>query len=160
MQVCMIAHLLAEVHNQYFGGQLNTERIVTLAMYHDASEVITGDLPTPIKYFSPRIKEAYKEIEQVANQRLFGMLPEALQPRFRHLFFPEPQDEPYWRLIKAADKISAYLKCLEERKAGNQEFARAEQVLRQQVQELDLPEVRWFLQTFVPSMKLTLDELE
>lgn len=160
LQVGMIAHALAVIRNTKFEGHVNPERVVVLAMYHDSSEVITGDLPTPIKYFSPKIKTAYKEIEEIANQRLFEMVPDEIKAEFESIFFPVEKDEEHWKIIKAADKLSAYIKCLEERKAGNQEFVRAEQVLRQAVKAIDLPEVRWFWKTFIPSMKLTLDELE
>jgi 5'-deoxynucleotidase len=160
LQVAMIAHALGVIKNRIYEGHVNPERIAVLALYHDASEVITGDLPTPIKYFSPKIKTAYKEIEQIANERLFEMLPEELKAEFESIFFPLEEDSVHWQLIKAADKISAYLKCLEERKAGNQEFMRAEQMLRKAVKEQDLPEVKYFVKHFIPSMKLTLDELE
>lgn len=160
LQVCMIAHALAVIKNKNFGGTVNPERTAILAMYHDASEVITGDLPTPIKYFSPQIKEAYKEIETVANNRLFSFLPADFKDEFSALFFPEEADEPHWKLVKAADKISAYFKCVEERKAGNQEFAQAEKVLLKSVHDMNLPEVTYFMETFAPSMELTLDELE
>ncbi|MEZ4826672.1 MAG: 5'-deoxynucleotidase [Bacteroidia bacterium] len=160
LQVCMIAHTLAVIKNNKFAGKVNPERTVLLAMYHDASEVITGDLPTPIKYFSPRIKEAYKEIEVVANQRLFSFLPEEFKAEYSPLFFPEDRDDQHWLLVKAADKISAWFKCVEERKAGNLEFAQAEKVLLKSVQDMNLPEVEYFMETFAPSMELTLDELE
>ncbi|MEL6847753.1 MAG: 5'-deoxynucleotidase [Bacteroidota bacterium] len=129
-------------------------------MYHDASEVITGDLPTPIKYHSPKIADAYKEIEEVAHQRLMDMLPEKLQVDFQEIFFPQAEDETYWKFVKAADKISAYLKCLEELKAGNQEFSRAKNVIKQAIDDMDMPEVKYFMRNFTPSFKLTLDELD
>lgn len=160
LQVCTITHGLALIKNRKFGGEVNIERAVMLAIYHDASEVITGDLPTPIKYFSPQIKDAYKEIEFVANERLFSMLPEEFQPDFESFFFPEREDDELWLLVKAADKISAYFKCVEERKAGNLEFAQAEKVLLQSVKDMELPEVEYFMEVFGPSMELTLDELE
>ncbi|MFK7972460.1 MAG: 5'-deoxynucleotidase [Bacteroidia bacterium] len=158
--VAAIAHTLAIISNKLFDGNINADRVATLALYHDANEVITGDLPTPIKYFSPKIKEAYKEIEKIADERLYEMLPEEIRGEFKHIFFPTTEEDALWATVKAADKISAYLKCLEEQKAGNQEFRRAEQVLLQSVTDLDLPEVNWFMERFVPSMKLTLDELE
>ncbi|MEO0474336.1 MAG: 5'-deoxynucleotidase [Bacteroidota bacterium] len=160
LQVCMIAHALAVIRNRLYEGNVDPDRVVSLAMFHDASEVITGDLPTPIKYFSPKIKWAYKEIEEIANQRLFDLLPAELQEDYRSLFFPIEADEELWELVKAADKISAYLKCLEEMKTGNQEFTQAEKMLYKSIKDLDLPEVRYFLKTFVPSFKLTLDDLE
>lgn len=159
LQVAMIAHALAIIRNRLFDGCANPERIAVLALYHDAEEVITGDLATPIKYFNPKIKTAYDEIEDVARQKLFDMLPEALRPDFRSLLFPTDDDGEHWQLIKAADKICAYLKCLEELKAGNQEFAKAERAIHSDLARLALPEVAYFLETFVPSFSLTLDEL-
>ena len=159
-QVASIAYTLATIKNKLFDGDVNPDRVATLALFHDANEVITGDLPTPIKYFSPKIKEAYKEIEKIADERLYDMLPEEIRGEYKHIFFPTIEESELWAVVKAADKISAYLKCLEERKVGNQEFLRAEQVLRQSVKDLGLPEVDWFMRRFVPSMKLTLDELE
>ena len=160
LQVSMIAHALAVIKNRLYDGDVNPERVTVLAMYHDSSEVITGDLPTPIKYFSPEIKDAYKQIEHIANERLFNFLPDELKPDFKSIFFPVSEDDAHWQLVKAADKISAYLKCLEEIKAGNQEFLHAKHVLRQSVNDFELPEVRYFVKHFIPSVKLTLDELE
>ena len=160
MQVCFIAHILAVIKNRVYQGEVDPARTALLAMYHDTSEVITGDLPTPIKYFSPQIKKAYKEIEQIANVRLFQFLPKELQGAFTSVFFPEEDDQQHWELVKAADKISAYLKCVEEMKAGNQEFARASAVLLKTIEKLEQPEVKYFMEVFLPSMELTLDELE
>ena len=129
-------------------------------MYHDASEVLTGDLPRPVKYFNPEIERAYHVIERVARERLLGMIPAALQPDYRSLLAPSEADGPYLELIKAADKLCAYIKCLEETSAGNREFVEAEKVLREGVERIDLPEARYFLRTFVPSFRLTLDELK
>jgi 5'-deoxynucleotidase len=131
-----------------------------LALYHDAGEVLTGDLPAPVKYFNPEIKNAYKEIEAAAASRLLKMIPEGLQADYQGLFFAGEADQESRELVKAADKLCAYLKCLEEIGAGNQEFAKAEKALRASVDELKLPEVRYFLDTFVPSFRLTLDELD
>ncbi|MEM6804923.1 MAG: 5'-deoxynucleotidase [Bacteroidota bacterium] len=160
LQVSMIAHILAIVKNELFEGKVNPDRVAVLAMYHDASEVITGDLPTPIKYFSPEIKKAYHEIEDIAHERLFSMLPEAIRKHYKSIFFSEEEDQEHWRLVKAADKISAYLKCLEELKQGNQEFSQAKSVLKRSIEEMAMPEVKYFMQTFTPSMRLTLDELD
>ena len=160
LQVGQIAHSLAIIKNRLFGGDVNPDRVVTLAMYHDASEVITGDLPTPIKYFSPRIKDAYKEIEKIADERLFGMLPTEIKEDYSAIFFPVEAEKEHWQLVKAADKLSAYFKCLEELKAGNQEFREAEKVLKNTIIELEMPEVDWFVGRFVGSMQLTLDELK
>ncbi len=159
LQVAMIAHALALIHNRFFGGAFDPDRTALLAVFHDAEEVITGDVPTPIKYFSPSIKEALGGIETVARQRLVGMLPPELRADYTPLFFPATADAASWRLVKHADKISAYLKCLEEAKAGNEEFERAEQAIHRELQGLEDPAVRYFLDEFVPSFSLTLDEL-
>ena len=160
LRVAMIAHALAIIRNRLFDGSVDAERVAVLALFHDASEVFTGDLPAPVKYFNPEIKAAYKSIEVTAARRLYEMLPEALQPDYLPLFVPNEADAAHRELIGAADKLCAYLKCLEEIAAGNQEFSKAEKTLRATVVKLSLPEVRYFLETFVPSFRLTLDELE
>jgi 5'-deoxynucleotidase len=159
LQVAMIAHGLALIKNKFFGGVVNPERTAVLALFHDAGEVITGDLAAPIKYFNPKIKQTYGEIERVASQRLHNMLPEEFKPDYHSLFFGQEEDRDHWQLVKAADKICAYLKCLEELKAGNQEFAKAEKAVKATITELKLPEVDYFMETYIPSMTLTLDEL-
>ena len=159
LQVAMIAHALALIRNRVFGGNINPERTAVLALYHDAGEVLTGDLSAPIKYFNPEIKIAYKAIESAAAQKLFTMVPEVLQADYHALFLETEADRDHRDIIKAADKLSAYLKCLEELGAGNQEFSQAEKALRASVEETGLPEVQYFLKTYVPSFKLTLDEL-
>ena len=156
----MVAHVLAVIRNRLFSGNVSGERTALLALYHDAGEVLTGDLPAPVKYFNPEIKNAYKEIEAAAARRLLNMIPEVLKADYQGLFFAEEADQEPRELVKAADKLCAYLKCLEEIGAGNREFAKAEKALRASVEELDLPEVRYFLDTFVPSFRLTLDELD
>lgn len=160
LQVATVAHALAVIRNRVFEGTVNPERVAVLALYHDASEVLTGDLPSPVKYFNPEIKTAYKEIESAAARRLLDMVPEALKADYRALFIAEDADRVHRDLVTAADKLCAYLKCLEEMGAGNQEFSQAQKALRANVERLDLPEVRHFLETFVPSFRLTLDELE
>ena len=160
LRVAMVAHALAVIRNRVFGGNINPERTAVLALYHDASEVLTGDLPAPVKYFNPEIKTAYKTIEAASSRKLFDMVPEVLKADYRALFLAEDADRILHDLITVADKLCAYLKCLEEISAGNQEFSKAEKVLRSSVEGIDLPEVRYFLETFVPSFKLTLDELD
>ena len=160
LRVAMIAHALAIVRNRVFGGNVNPERTAVLALYHDASEVLTGDLPAPVKYFNPEIKTAYKAIEAAASRKLFHMVPEALKEDYAALFLVADADRVHHDLVAAADKLCAYLKCLEEIGAGNQEFAQAEKALRVSVESLELQEVRYFLDTFAPSFRLTLDELE
>ncbi len=159
LQVAMIAHGLALIKNRLFNGDVNPERVAVLALYHDVSEVITGDMATPIKYFNPKIKTAYDEIEVVAKKKLFDMLPDSFKADYQDLFFLTGKDGEHWALVKAADKICAYLKCLEELKAGNQEFSKAERAIKAEIAKLDLPEVAYFMDRYVPSFSLTLDEL-
>jgi 5'-deoxynucleotidase len=159
LRVAMIAHALALIRNRLFGGALNPERIAVRAMYHDASEVLTGDLPRPVKYFDPEIEASYRRIEGLARERLLGMVPAPLRPDYGALLGPYAGDGDE-AVIKAADKLCTYLKCLEEITAGNREFAEAEKTLRRTIEAIDLPEVRYFTETFVPSFRLTLDDLK
>ena len=159
LRVAMIAHALAVIRNRRFGGAVSPERAALLALYHDVGEVLTGDMPAPVKYFNPEIRGAYRAIETAANQRLLNMVPEALREEYRPLFVAATADRDAWDVVKAADKLCAYLKCVEEVAAGNREFSRAEQALRATVEALPQPEVRYFLETFAPSLRLTLDEL-
>ena len=159
MQVAVIAHALAVIRNKRFGGSVDPNRTAVLALFHDAGEAIIGDLPTPIKYFNPKIRAAVAEIEDEAKARLVDMLPEELREEYQGLLFPREKDDQLEAIVKAADKICAYLKCIEESLHGNKEFARAEKTLRKTVNALRTPEVKYFLDTFVPSFSLTLDEL-
>lgn len=159
-QVAQIAHALAVIKNRKFGGQLDPDRVATIALYHETSEVLTGDLPTPIKYYNPEIRTAYKNIEATANEKLLSMLPEELRADYRELV--EPDGDSYEAmLVKAADKISAYIKCVEEMRSGNREFAKAEITLREAVEKYyTYDEIKYFCDTFLDSFKRTLDELE
>jgi len=159
LQVAMVAHTLAVIRNRLYGGNVNPERVATLAMYHDCSEVITGDLPTPIKNFNREIVTAYKKIEHLACERIYKMLPEELREDYRNIFFPCEQDDEHWQLVKAADKLCAYLKCLEELQAGNNGFLKAERAVMAGLMKMNMPEVTYFVETFSPSFSLTLDEL-
>ena len=136
----------------------DAQRAALLALYHEAPEVITGDLATPIKYFNPGIRSAYKEIEGLAAKKLHAMLPEDLQGDYAPLLL-RPEEDPEWKRVKAADKISAYVKCVEELRAGNDEFTRAGESILSQIEAMDLPEARAFLAEFLPSFRLTMDEL-
>jgi 5'-deoxynucleotidase len=158
-EVAVIAHTLALIKNRYFSGSVDANAIATAALYHDITEVITGDLPTPIKYYSPAILGAYKQIEQQAETELLKLLPEALQTDFRTLLMHDEIPAQHLQIIKAADKISAYLKCQSELKAGNSEFEMAAEQLAKHILELQQPEVVFFMQAFVPSCGLTLDGL-
>lgn len=159
LQVAMIAHGLALIKNKKFNGDLNPERVLALAVFHEAGEVITGDLATPIKYFNPKIKRAYTEIEEIAKEKLLNMLTADMRDDYRALLFVEEGDKEHWKIVKAADKISAYIKCLEELKAGNQEFSKAEKIILAAINNMDLPEVQYFMEHYVGSFSLTLDEL-
>lgn len=158
LQVAMIAHGLALIKNKMYGGQVNVERIALLALYHDSNETITGDLPTPIKYFNPEIKSAYKELESISKDKLLTLLPEDFKEEYRSILFYEEESEE-GRIIKAADRLSAYIKCLEEMKAGNGEFLKAQQAILKKIQEINTPEVTYFLDHFLENFSLTLDEL-
>ena len=159
-QVAHIAHALALIKNKFYGGNINADRVATLALYHESSEVITGDLPTPIKYYNPKIRTAYKEIEGAANQKLISMLPEELREDYIPIVEHDPNSYEY-KLVKVADKISAYVKCVEELKSGNREFAKAEMALKADIDAcLDMPEVEYFCANFLEAFSLTLDELD
>ena len=156
--VAVLAHALATIRNRYFDGCVDAGAVATAALYHDASEILTGDLPTPIKYFNPEIRDSYKQIERIAEKKLLHMLPEELWADFEELL--TPVDEEVVELVKAADKLSAHIKCLEELKAGNREFSRAAEQTLAALQECKLPELHYFLEHFLPAFSLTLDELE
>ena len=158
-EVAVIAHTLALIKNRYYGGNVDANAIATAALYHDITEVITGDLPTPIKYHSKEINTAYKEIEKRAEKELLALLPDELRADFQALIHHDKMPEEHVQIIKAADKISAYLKCQAELKAGNTEFEIAAEQLAQTIAEYQQPEVIFFMNAFVPSCALTLDGL-
>lgn len=158
LDVSVIAYGLAVIGNTRLQKEYDCDRAAVLGIYHDASEIITGDLPTPVKYHNEEIKRAYKKVEGVANQALLDMIPTDMQPSYRHLFIKSEEDAPLWKLVKAADKISAYIKCLEEENAGNREFLKAKQTLHDSIIGLDLPEADIFMNEFLPSFTKTLDE--
>lgn len=159
LQVAFVAHALAIIKNKHFDGKVNPERIALLAMYHDASEVITGDLPTPTKYYNPQITTEYKKIEKIAQNKLINMLPQELQDDFRTLIDDDFYDEREKNIVKQADALCAYLKTIEELSAGNNEFRLAEQRLKKTLSERGSPEMNYFLEIFVPSFSLSLDEI-
>ena len=159
LQVAQVAHALALIRNRFFDGSVDADRVAVLAMYHDAGEVLTGDLPSPIKYFNPEIRDAYHQIEASAAERLIDLVPADLRADYRALLLPLESEEELRSLVKAADKLCAYMKCLQETAAGNREFSKAEESLRASVESIGLPEVEYFVREFVPSLKLTLDEL-
>lgn len=159
LQVAFVAHALAVIKNKRFNGNVNPERIALLAMYHDASEVLTGDLPTPTKYYNPQITSEYKKIEKIAQNKLINMLPKELQEDFRSLIDDDYYDESEKSIVKQADALCAYLKTIEELSAGNNEFKLAEQRLKKTLSERNSPEMDYFLDIFVPSFSLSLDEI-
>lgn len=159
LQTAMIAHALALIQNKLYGGHVDAERVMALAVFHEAGEVITGDLATPIKYFSPEIRGAYKDIEKVAEDKLTAMIPEALRGAYEGLILRREEDAESYALVKAADKICAYLKCVEELSAGNTEFKQAKKAIEKAIAKIDRPEVKYFMETFVPSFSLSLDEM-
>ncbi len=158
MQAAMIAHAIAIIGNTRYNRNYNAEHIMALALFHDISEVITGDLPTPVKHNNPNIKSEYHKLERMAVQRLKQMLPRDLQPAYDPLIAPDPNTED-WRLVKAADRICGYIKCLEETKAGNNEFLEARDSILATLHAIDLPEVQDFIREFVPGFGMSLDQI-
>jgi 5'-deoxynucleotidase len=158
-QVAMVAHMLAVIGQLKFDSKISPERVATLALYHDASEVLTGDLPTPVKYFNPQIAIEYKKIEAIAENKLLTMLPADLQQAYRELLLSAEYNEAEKLLVKAADNLCAYVKTIEEIAAGNHEFTIAKRRLEKMLSTSAQPEVHYFLQVFVPSFFLSLDEI-
>ncbi len=156
--VAVLAHALGLIRRDVLGRPCDPERLAAVALYHDAPAILTGDLPTPIKYHSASIKTAYDEVETVAVEKLLNELPDVLRPAYRDLLTAQQRPEEY-ALVKAADRLAAYIKCVEERKAGNLEFSSAELASRRKLDALDLPEVNYFLEHFMPGFEKNLDEL-
>lgn len=157
LQVAMIAHAIAVIARDRYGKDVDPEHVLSLAVYHDATEVMTGDLPTPVKYHSDELRGAYRRLETLSADRLLSLLPEDLRPAFDPYMKQEPGHEH--TLVKAADRISAFIKCKEEQRAGNHEFDYAAENVRKSIDAIDLPEVRDFLRDFLPAFDMTLDEL-
>lgn len=158
IQTAIIAHALCVIHNKRFGGNINADRVAVAAMFHDVSEIITGDMPTPVKYYNPAIVEAYKKVEEIAVDKLLSMLPEDLRDEYSPVLNFERENSRLYRFIKAADKISALIKCTEEQMMGSREFDKAKKTLENDLKKLDLPEAEVFLEEFMPAFSLTLDE--
>ena len=156
--VAAIAHAIALLKNVRFGGTVNAERAALLGLYHDMPEILTGDMPTPVKYHSPALRSAFAEVETKACERLLSMLPDDLRPYYEGCFFRQEGDAELWKIVKAADKISALLKCVEEEKAGNAEFRQALNATRKAIDSMDLPEANAFLDDFLAGFYLSLDE--
>ena len=159
LETAIVAHALAVIGNEKFGRSRDPQRAAALALLHDAPEIITGDMPTPVKYHSEDIRKAYSEVENLAAERLVSLLPEELRPYYRELMtMSAPGDEELRPLMKAADRISAAIKCIEERLSGNQDFREAERSTLKLLRDMDLPEAKYFMEEFLPSYGLTLDE--
>lgn len=158
LDTAVLAHALAVLGVRRLGRDYDPQRVVVLALYHDASEILTGDLPTPIKYQDETITQAYKQVEAAAARTLLGLLPEDLRGDYAPLLEPCPADAPLWKLVKAADKLSALVKCVEEERSGNREFDRAKVATLAALRELRLPELEIFLAEFFEPFARTLDE--
>lgn len=156
--VAVIAHALALIGNKKFGKDYNAERACLLALYHDTTEVITGDMPTPVKYYNDNIKKVYKDIEHIAGERLLEMLPDEFKGDYIPMFEKQTEDKELWVLVKAADKISALIKCIEEHRMGNLEFEKALEAQERLIDEIPLDEVKYFKEHFLNGYYLTLDE--
>ena len=157
--VAMLAHALATIRNEVYGGHADVLKTVLYALYHETSEVMTGDLPTPIKYYNRSIQGAYKELEKHACEKMVGMLPADLQSGIAPYVLADEESEEY-KLVKAADRLAAYIKCLEELRSGNGEFSKAKKSIEEDLKGRNMPEVNYFFEYFIPSFELTLDELE
>ena len=160
LEVAMIAHLLTVIGRVRFGKDLDADKAALIGIYHDSTEIITGDMPTPIKYYNDEMRDTFKEIEDLAAIQLLAMLPDDIREEYEDLFFAREQDAYLWKLVKAADKISALIKCVEEEKAGNTEFANAKKMTRKSIDAMELEEVEVFFDEFFPAYLKTLDELQ
>ncbi|MGN0160919.1 MAG: 5'-deoxynucleotidase [Lachnospiraceae bacterium] len=158
LEVGFIAHALGVINNEIFKGNLDANRLALLGMFHDVTEIVTGDMPTPVKYYSPVIRNAYKEVEAVAKDQLLTGLPKEMRGAYESLLLETKEEEHLWHYVKAADKLSALIKCIEEGQMGNKDFAQAEQSIRQAIETMKLPEVDYYMEHFIPEYNLTLDD--
>lgn len=159
LEVATVAHALAVLHNKRFGGSVNADRAAVLGVFHDTPEIITGDMPTPVKYYSSQVREAYSQVEDDACRAMLEMIPEDLREEYKPYFFQQEQDRQLWKFVKAADKICALTKCIEELHAGNSDFKTAADSTRAAVKEMNMPEAECFMDEFLESYGLTLDEM-
>lgn len=159
-EVAVIAHALVIISNKRLGTSYDASKAALIGLFHDASEILTGDMPTPVKYYSPEILGAFKKVEEVATDKILDMLPVDMQPDYKDLMIPAKEDEDLWRLVKAADKISALIKCIEEEKAGNREFTKAREATENSIHKMNCEAAEIFMKEFLPSFELTLDQLK
>ena len=160
LDVAITAHALVLLHNKTAGETLSAERAAVLALFHDAPEILTGDMPTPVKYHNEQVRDAYRAVEQSACETILALLPESLREDYVPMFVPQEADTPLWRFVKAADKICALTKCIAERQAGNLEFEQAAASTREAIRKMECPEAEQFLESFLPGFSKTLDELK
>lgn len=160
LEVAMLAHGLAIIAKEKCEKEIDPNEVALMGIYHDANEIITGDMPTPIKYYDNDIQEAYKRVENVANHTMVNKLPEYMKNYYKPLFFQKEKKTYEWRLVKAADKLSALIKCREELRSGNQEFKTAEESVQKALNEMNMEEIKIFMEDFLPAYELTLDELQ
>ena len=160
LEVSMIAHMLCVIGNKRFGKNLDASKAALIGMYHDTTEIITGDMPTPVKYYNETIQTVFHKIEDAAAETLLSMLPEDLREEFHSLYFKQEEDAYLWKLVKAADKFSALIKCMEEKKAGNKEFDSAFKSTKASISAMELPEADCFMEEFIPAYNKNLDELQ
>lgn len=159
-EVAVIAHALVVISNKRLGTDYDASKTALIGLFHDASEILTGDMPTPVKYYSPEILGAFKKVEEVATDKILNMLPNDMQSDYQDLMIPKEEDEALWKLVKAADKLSALIKCIEEEKAGNREFTKARESTEKSIHKMDCEAAEIFMKEFLPSFELTLDQLK
>ncbi|MDE6253380.1 MAG: 5'-deoxynucleotidase [Lachnospiraceae bacterium] len=158
LETAFIAHGLAVIGNTYFGKDIDENAVAVAAMFHDTTEIITGDMPTPVKYFEPNIKEAYKKVEKEAQKKLLSSLPDEMRQKYHNIYTTESKKAEFYRYVKAADKLSALIKCIEERKMGNMDFESAEQTTLKSIKKMEMEEAEYFIEHFLPAYSFTLDE--
>lgn len=160
MEVAILAHGLGIIAKEQCKKEVDLEKLALIGLYHDANEIITGDMPTPVKYHDRNIRDAYKKVEEKANRKLLEQLPDYMKSYYEGIFFRQEGDEELWHLVKAADKLSALIKCIEEKKAGNKEFETAYDTILSSLEKMDMEEVSIFMKDFLPAYEKTLDELQ
>ena len=159
LEVAMVAHNLAALKNEYFGGNLDVNKVAVIAMFHEVSEIFTGDMPTPIKYFDPKLRSLYGEVETLAQEKMLSTLPKRLQAVYKP-YIVDAETLPEWPIVKAADTLSAYMKCVNELHAGNDEFKEAHDTILAKLKALDMPEVDMFIEEYVPALSQSIELLQ